>query len=491
MSLQTPHVHRAQPGDDINQVLRAVKSAQGSLFCLVLPTDSPMLRNDVNVRLLVAYAREAGCQLALVTTDPLTVQRAAAYGIPSYANPEDAADPGVEPIDPQSQVDLGSQAEPNAPMRKRRSGRLATVAILCLGILLSAFAVWPRVKIQIVSELTWLEWTEVLASDRLPSRQRVFMAAGFGEVATTGSTRIGSEYARGVVVLFNEGASAVTIPQGTVVSTQSGVAYQTESPVTVPAREVVYFLDAPVGVSAGRAEVRVRAVHPGEEGNVSEGRIRAIEGFDVSVRNPEPLTGGSDRLLPAVTEGDVVEAHSKARADFDRRAKELLAEAAAEEETFILVHYEVSPEMQVDIAGAPGQPGEAVQVRLEAELHSYWVDRTEMYAIMSETIAERLPMGYTWEQARGFDVTVVTYDPVGTATHVRVGVPLDPQLDPARLAGGVAGLTPNEATERLLALPGIAEVRVSRPELPRLPQWAPWIAIDLQPVSRGPDVVER
>jgi hypothetical protein len=93
----------------------------------------------------------------------------------------------------------------------------------------------------------------------------------------------------------------VPVPTGTVVSTASGVEFETTELVTVPRAN--FSTQTP-----GTATVAVVARQPGPKGNVPAGAIKrlpqALKDLLVSVRNLQATTGGSRTELSVITQDD-------------------------------------------------------------------------------------------------------------------------------------------------------------------------------------------
>src|SRR5690606_9689131 len=76
--------------DDIVFLVNRVKESAGEALCFALSVQCTQFRNDVNLRLLAAYAREANVSVAFSTDDEETIARAAVHGIPTYRTPDQA-----------------------------------------------------------------------------------------------------------------------------------------------------------------------------------------------------------------------------------------------------------------------------------------------------------------------------------------------------------------------------------------------------------------
>jgi Baseplate J-like protein len=118
----------------------------------------------------------------------------------------------------------------------------------------------------------------------------------------------------------------VPVPTGTVVSTASGVEFETTEPVTVPRAN--FGTQTP-----GTATAAVVARQRGPKGNVPAGAIKrlsqALKDLLVSVRNPQATTGGSRTEEKVVTQDD----YDAALAGLTAQLEPLLAAALADPAT--------------------------------------------------------------------------------------------------------------------------------------------------------------
>ena len=107
-----------------------------------------------------------------------------------------------------------------------------------------------------------------------------------------------------------------TVPGGSIVSTNAGVRFRTNSTITVPRADLVGLTVFP-----GRATVGVTAVQPGIAANVEPNTIVIVpKGEDpqaLKVVNPDATTGGTHDEFPKVVQADVTAALKKLSAALD------------------------------------------------------------------------------------------------------------------------------------------------------------------------------
>jgi hypothetical protein len=134
----------------------------------------------------------------------------------------------------------------------------------------------------------------------------------------TGTKPVDSAATGTVTFVSNDTGRSHTIPQGTEVSTQGGIAFHTTQAVTVPRARVI----PPTGLSPGRASVGVSAASTGPSGNVAAGAIdrvsstieAALVNFNNPVTNAAPTTGGAHTVIQVIQQSDYDAAVASLRA---------------------------------------------------------------------------------------------------------------------------------------------------------------------------------
>lgn len=482
-------VLRVMPDDDIIHILRSVKETKEPKLCLALADKCTQFRDNVNLRLLNAYAREAKLAVALCTNDEMTMRRAMEHGIPVYRTPELAFRPeGLVALEGESAPE-NETAQPQA--RKAFGGRgfaIASVLFIALiGAFGTAFALLPRVHVKVVPA-QWVEnFSLTLALDTagkptvVPEREILSVSAEISTPAT-GTILVGDVPARGVALFLNEKADPVVIPAGTVVTTDSGLGFITLESIEVPGHVVETYLGAVVGVSSGRMEAAIEALEPGTVGNVDAGHIRHIVGdWDgVSVRNPERLSGGTDREVSVVTEADLQRGQEKVlealAISWEAEVRQSEAEAA---DRFLLSADESPHVLEIQASAAAGDRAEEVRFTAVGTGEIFWIDREAIESIARNAISGQLGTGYVWQESRGFDIVVHRYNKENRTIELSLLVPVVAQIDEVRLARRIAGLSAAEIAERLAGDTSISDIWLDDLADGRLPVWAPWIGIEV------------
>ncbi|NLZ44560.1 MAG: hypothetical protein GX894_06855, partial [Clostridia bacterium] len=357
--------------DDTVQVLiEKIRETSAPQVVLFSDTRLPLLRNEINLRLLKFYSEEEGKTLALVIKDRAVKKIARSLGIriddslrqrerPATGRAAPAPAPAPAPTPPPVSTPTPAPALPQAPPspgyeffpagfagpvrdaasaeederpRPRYSsspgGKLAVALLVIFFTLLAGlwFLLTPRLTLiihPVVKEWTFSIRGEVgvgfterdLLNNQLPLR----VLERRGEVtysrSTSGKKGVGYTSARGPVVFINSSPNPVLVPKGVVVATQAGQRYATTANVMVPGKTTRYEAGVATGEEYGRAEVEVEALEKGTGGNVDAKTIIRIDGplaNTLQVINLQRFTSGEDRWVAVVDEKDFLRAREEA-----------------------------------------------------------------------------------------------------------------------------------------------------------------------------------
>jgi len=353
----------------------------------------------------------------------------------------------------------------------------AVILVLALASVLTV-VVLPRAEVTLVLAQRPLtaELLYDVAADgaRLPGRADLAAAAEpvsveivyNGSIPTTGVRRVPDGTASGTVRLRNVEAEALTVEQGTVLTTEEGVEYAVAADVEVPAAD---------GERPGEAKGEVRAVEAGSGGNAETPGVlsgRLPNGVYFSSRDG-PLAGGSDREVRVVAEEDLATLREAAAA----AAPELAAEALAAErgrETAVLAFSVELGEGRDEFDHRVGDEAERLSLRAARPVTALAYDPAGIRDEARETLARRLvaevPAGYELDPASITIASPVAVEETaeGARFRLRASAQARATLDEAALAERLAGADPRQAAATLGDWPQVREFRVAYH-----PSWLP------------------
>lgn len=372
--------------EDITAIIDKVKASSYKILALVPPKRTGVLQSAVNLRLINRAATQQDKRLVIITNDSALAGLAAAASIPIAKNlqskPELAEVPALSvddgddvidgadlPIgeharmpdgaDPAEASDIASaglvgasetrKASPPAggerPRPKAKRGTAVPsfnrfrkrLVLIVLGVLLLVgFLVWaiffaPRASINVTTRTTDVAVSQQVTLDpdgetsatsavlrAIAKTQSEDVAVDF---AATGKKNVG-EAATGSV-LINTSAetiliSGLTVPAGTTITDSSGHHYRTDAAVS--------FAQGDASGLSGRS-VGVTAVEPGAEYNGASGAASTDADGVTKVTFEGSTSGGTDKVVATVTQGDIDKAKQEALDTIDRQqASEKLKE---------------------------------------------------------------------------------------------------------------------------------------------------------------------
>ena len=489
-------VYRLEPDDDIQDVIRALQKTRDPLAIFFDHAEAAVLKNEVNLRLLLDYAKEAGRQVVLITQDPVLMSLAEEQDIQCFPNEYELSKTlGLLP-------ELEEADDTQAPLvsfEGRRFGLqqwlVLIIAAAAVGLLY--YVLVPKVTVVVTpGVLIYQQSVEVLGlgagSDGtemgslpvLPLRPVKAVIGTEAVVSATGSQTLGTSSAKGTAVLINEGDEPVTVPKGTKLKTGEGVFFQTDEVVTVPARSAEYFLDVATGVRAGQKEVGITAIEAGEKGNVAAGRIRVFGDSELGkrlvARNPEPVSGGVSVHQTTVTEEDIERAKAACSRQAGLKAGEIL-QAKADQDGSVVIPESIQIEEE-NLTPETSIGEEAQTVKIVAHFHAQGqaFRRRDFGEVLEQELGKQLPEDLVLYQPK-FEIErlMATLQNGSIVLAADVKAPVHRRLSESDLARLLVGLRQQEVGELAKVL-DVDSIMIMPSEVERLPRFAHWIKVEVK-----------
>ena len=319
-----PVVMKVAPGDDSDQVLRALGRQGPAGVVLVVGGAGTSMTSSVDLKRLARHVREWPRPFTLVSTDRIV--RAAARGEGLHAVPsldgrghiQRIVEFPIRATGRIARIVLGGRVSERYAGLPARARDIVFGPVLSLALLGAAagaflFFIYPSVdmalrlastretvRIKAVAEpaLNLVDATR----GRVPARIVQTEVTGSRRAPATGHRTVPVRRASGEITLINLTAGGIYLPAGTIAATPDGDNYLTVVDVTVPATT-----GTGEQREEGRLTVAVAAEINGADGNLGSGNIDGIEGplqFSLDVEQPGAIAGGTDRESTFVTETD-------------------------------------------------------------------------------------------------------------------------------------------------------------------------------------------
>ncbi len=307
--------------DDLISVRERMSWAKTARILLIWPKGEKIHLRPLDIKILQRHAQSLGARLGLVTRDVRVRREAAALGMPVFESAS-AAQRGEWPERPVTAQNLRrharvSGAELRASLARVQvheskwqnlpAVRIALFSLGVLAVLVIVAAFLPSATITLSPSAQMQSLTipveadaalkSVFISGGVPAYESTVEVAGSQTMPTTGESAVPESEARGVARFKNLAKSAVQIPVGTVVKTlgESSIRF-----VVTEAGEV------PAGLNK-IVDLPMEAIGAGAKGNLDAGLVQALEGplgLLVTVTNPAPTSGGTERSVAAPSAED-------------------------------------------------------------------------------------------------------------------------------------------------------------------------------------------
>jgi len=312
----------------------------------------------------------------------------------------------------------------------------------------------------------------------IPAKRLIVPLSATASRTATGTRSEPDKTAGGPVVLINRATTAVTVARGTTLTATSGGEYVTQEAITIGPAE-------PLANTFGSVSVNVAAARKGSGGNAATGAVSGQLSNDVFYINRNaPIAGGSDRVIPTISQQDIAAASAAAEAAASGKGQAALAAAipgggTVMHDTVGVDGYNTTTDLQV---GADGDRVTATTVaKITALVYTPGTIEAQARAEAERRIGaaakpgEPIVTGSTQIASPQLIEDVpgrLTYRITGTA-QTRAAIGSD--ADRAALAKALAHQDDDQAHAILAALPGVSSTRIDYQSGP-FPQRMPWLA---------------
>ncbi len=494
---------------DIAAVIETIKGVKSGAVALVLPKRNDVFKSIVNLKLIKRVSEQSSKSITLVTTDLTTIGLAARLKLmvspnlqtepaipPSASSAELELTPSMTPIDiapPTASKSWRSRRPDNQPRqpprpswghRARPGSRVGRIQYhgwfwLVVGLLIvllvvgflslpdpvatvtietRAESVSTQLNAHLSADLDQPDWAAVPV--RLPLESHTLQRTLTAPVTATGQRSIGN-YASGDITIINCQPTRLSLPNQTVVS-RSGLSF-----VTLGSLELGPSNDDCDVFPGTSGTIRVRATQFGANYNLEPGayRIDSLGQGDYRA-NGGRMTGGSQRLVTVINQGDIDQAVDKIEGQRDDQAsQESLGRQLLDQSlhplasTFQVVAQKPQSTVEIGDELAEGQVRLVIDYRLEA-VSLEWLDRlaqAELAPQMGElTVIDNGLGTANYRLVKRNNDTEVDYELVVDIFEARIGL----GLNSADLFIRIQGLSRKEAAAVLRQLPGVMGVDV-------------------------------
>jgi hypothetical protein len=303
-------------------------------------------------------------------------------------------------------------------------------------------------------------------SGGLPAHLLTVTVDGQDEIASSGSLTIPSQPASGTARFTNLNGQAVSVPVGTVVTTLSNPPLRFELTQTI---------QIPSG--PGQAvDVEIKALVPGQTGNVAAGQIQAVEGslgLSLSVSNIEPTLGGSDYTVPMPLDSDYQQLRQRLSQTLQKNALQQLKGMVGKSQHLILASLQETKVISESRDPLDGSPGDRLRLSLQSEYSAWYFTDEDLQVVARNTLDATLARDHVAVPASLF-VTSLS-EPVLSGDNARWDIHAVRRIRPAwsseSISALVMGRKPTDASVLLRERYGLQ----TPAQMALQPSWWPYL----------------
>ena len=507
--------------DDITSVIEKVKNATAPIVALVPPKRIGVLQSVVNLKLLQRAATGAKKRVVLITNDQALIGLASGLAMPvaknlqsrpeiptmtaaalddeEVINGEDlpvgelekTADKPLEltgfPVAGDKPAAATAASAPFAAKAASRAPRKGSAVpdfdkfrkkmfiFGGLGALLLVFLVWAiffagkaTIAITANTNIVNINKNLVLRPDAkldaaqgiAPAQIKELKRASTIDFTATGKKEVG-EKATGEVNFSRQAQSSTTIPAGTQLVTSGGLAFTTNSAVTIPAS--TFGPGCFPTACPGTAKGSVTATASGTKYNGASGSLSgSTDGASASFASE--TAGGTDKTITVVSQGDIDKAYEKLDAQDSSKVKAELKKQFDNNVVVIEESFAIEP---ADPTSAPGLGQEASTAKLSAETtyRLVGITRSDLRAIFdtytkTQIAGDKNQKIYeSGDESAAF--TEFSKNEKEYKVKARATAQVGPNIDEKALAKQLVGKRAGEVQQLLEDVQGVEDVNVS------------------------------
>lgn len=461
--------------DEINDIIYKVKNCSEKRVALVWPENGKALSQENNLKLLKFYLQKEGKEVVLISQDSVVQELGGKLQIPVVTRIQEVA------VSLEKSTQDSSFSVPKKPMFPIFMIGSRKVAIISFFLLLSLLAghlvyvnlPWTVVELIPATKNVQLDLNLMVSAAQqeidldekvIPAKEKEEEFVLNNDFSATGIKIVGKTKARGKLVVINEERKPIALPKNTVISTLGGVNFVTAEDVTIPKRQVEYFMGVPLGIRAGKAQVDIVAMEPGSKGNVGSGEISRLEGSPVQhlrVVNPVPTTGGEDQEIRIVTAEDLKKAEAGMKERAVQEINSRISKNLGQEEIFLDKSLSIK-NMELGYNKKTGEEAERFTVNARIKASILLMQRYSLQKASNYWLEKSLGEGY---RLRDPEARIVSWQgqllkPGRYSLEVKISGSARAKLDSQTIKNQIVGLSRQDAEAKLTKIPEIGYFQI-------------------------------
>jgi len=478
--------------DDLISVRDRLSWAKTPRVLLVWPKYAKVSLRFVDLKVLQRHAESLGSQLGLVTRRANVRRDAEALGIPVFDSAT-AAQKDLWPVrrltehhtprpprrDLRSLRD--SVHEPEAKWRSNPIVRVVTFSVAVLAVLTiaslfvprAALTLYPEAKTQsvIIPVIANESTKSVSITGSVPVQTVHVTVSGEQTLTVTGEIKIPLEKAKGLARFKNLSDAESIIPAGTIIyaldESKARINFLTMHETRLPA-----------GIGKF-VEVPIEAVLAGAASNIPADSIQTIDGalaLSMSVTNPKPTEGGTERTARGASEEDRAQLHALLLKTLDAKAKDDLTHQHSADDLILLDTLTVAEIKEETYTPLVGEPGNSLKLTMAVDYQVQMIAAQDIRQLADATLMASVPPDFmSMPSSLKYSVqsTPVIGDDKNISFQLKAEQTLLRNADESQALEYISGRSKENAIANLQA----GFILRQPPQIELSPAWWPWMPL--------------
>jgi hypothetical protein len=479
--------------EDIGSIRDKVTWGKSSRVLLVWPVNDTVFDRKVDLVTIKRICTSQGSRLGIVCDDPVVCAEAEELQIPVFesvsramrkgwdrrrrkrANSSTAFNPGqkqgIEDLRIATRKKISIPGFPKYIQIIFFGLGILSVLLLILVILPSArVRIYPLGQTQEMKVELQVDNQEGGASNPGIIHAASIMKTIEGEIEskTTGSAPVADQKARGSISITNRTKSKIEIPAQTIVLKNSN-----------PPERYYLLQNVTISPEESVTGVTIEAIYAGKNGNSTVNTITRIDGvlgLQVELTNPEPISGGNEKNIPAPSAEDV----QKLRDDLEKKmtveAEKQISIDLEPDEVLLQSSIKAEKILSEKVTPEIGQVGISVKLSQKAEYSAQIIHHKNLIDQAAALLAiNRLSPGWVISNRVPVEVQIISQEFNRATNTVKMQTMIKGQVIPVintdTIRHTITG-TNRELAEMVIASQVVGD---QPPEIETWPIWLPYL----------------
>jgi hypothetical protein len=287
---------------------------------------------------------------------------------------------------------------------------------------------------------------------------------------TTGKKDTG-EKAKGTVTMFNSSSTGKTIAAGTIITSSNDLRFVTDKAITVASASGDL-----EGTQNGKADVTITAEKFGTNYNLPSDTKFKVEGTsEIAAKNDKALAGGTKKEIKVVSQKDLDKLVKDLQTKLEEEAKNEINNKT-DSDTVVLPNFASVKFDRKSFSKKVDEEANEVSLTGTINFEAVSYKKKELVDFAKAKLSESIPDNMTMDPERIMaKASGISQKNGETSAKVTITAAMIPKIDPAKIAGEIAGQSVKSATAKLQNIPNVEKVNIKIfIDIPLLPHRLPF-----------------